>query len=83
MPGRFPPGSEDVMWQLFRDGPTWDGDLVSKEARDHLERRGLVERGDGWNWLSDLGTRLAIGIGMGIRKDAAAQRARQALRLRV
>jgi len=38
--------------------PTWDGDLPSKVTRDELVRQGLVERHDGWNWLTNEGLKL-------------------------
>jgi hypothetical protein len=38
---------------------TWDGNLLSKDARDELVRRGLVQRHHGWNWLTREGIELA------------------------
>jgi hypothetical protein len=34
---------------------TWDGNLVSKATRDWLVERGLVQRFDGFNWLTSKG----------------------------
>ena len=38
---------------------TWDGNLLSKDARDELVRRGLAQRWNGWNWLTQDGVALA------------------------
>lgn len=34
---------------------TFDGDLISKDARDHLVKAGLVQRYNGWNWVTQKG----------------------------
>ena len=34
---------------------TWDGNLLSKATRDWLVERGLVQRFDGFNWLTTRG----------------------------
>jgi hypothetical protein len=34
---------------------TWDGNLLSKITRDWLVERGLVQRFDGFNWLTEKG----------------------------
>lgn len=58
-------GMRDTIWQLFRNGPTWDGNMVSKSDRDIAVKAGLVERTDGWNWLTHSGVTLALELGMG------------------
>ena len=58
-------GMRDTIWQLFRNGPTWDGNMVSKSDRDIAVDAGLVERADGWNWLTHSGVTLALELGMG------------------
>ena len=60
----------ETLWQLFRNGPTWDGDLASKSGRSWLVDHGFAERGDGWNWLNSAGVLLALELGMGRRKEA-------------
>lgn len=62
---------QDTLWCLFRHGPTWDGEVPSKAGRSGLVERGLADRGDGWNWLTSDGTRIALEIGMGDRKEKA------------
>lgn len=42
----------DVLWSLFKHGPSWDGCLPSKTGRDQLVRLGMADRMDGWNWLT-------------------------------
>lgn len=59
----------DVRHQLFRVGPQWDGDLVSKSGRDQLVALGHAARHQGWNWLTDLGTESAIDDGLGDDKQ--------------
>jgi hypothetical protein len=34
---------------------TWDGNLIGKSVRDWLVERGLVQRLDGFNWLTPKG----------------------------
>ena len=46
--------------QLFLFGPTRDGNLVSKSARDCLFDLGLIEREHGWQWLTRAGIDYAI-----------------------
>jgi len=43
--------------------PTWDGDLISKSMRDHLCKHGLIERFDGWNFISKEGVRVLVALG--------------------
>ena len=54
--------------QLFRSGPTWDGDVVSKEGRRELVEAGLATHAHGWAFLTDLGIQLAVESGMADRK---------------
>lgn len=39
---------------------TWDGNLIGKQYRDDLVKSGLVERLDGWNWLTRRGVEYLI-----------------------
>ncbi len=39
---------------------TWDGHLLSKQARDWLIERGLAQRKFGWNWLTDNGVEYCV-----------------------
>ena len=59
----------ETLWQLFRNGPTWDGDLVSKTGRDELVDLGLVERGHGFQWLVRAGIDEALERGYDRRKN--------------
>ena len=59
----------DTIWQLFRNGPTRDGDMVSKRDRDTCVTAGLIERSTGWNWLTYSGVTLALELGMDKEKD--------------
>jgi hypothetical protein len=48
----------DQLRQLLT--PCWDGNLLSKPARDHLHRSGLVGRVNGWNFLTDKGVEYCV-----------------------
>lgn len=65
---RLSQGERETVRALAR-GPLWDGDLPSKAARDELERRGLVGRWEGWNFLAPSGVRLASSLGL-LREEA-------------
>jgi hypothetical protein len=41
----------------------WDGDLISKAARNKLINRGYVQQLEGWNWLTKLGVKVLIDSG--------------------
>ena len=45
-------------------GPVWDGDVISKDARDRLVENGLLSRAHGYNILTADGVMLAIGLRM-------------------
>lgn len=47
----------------FRFGPIWDGNLISKAARDVLEAEGLIERSGGFQFLSAKGVQLLVVLG--------------------
>lgn len=41
--------------QLFTNGPTWDGNILSKSGRDELVNTGLAKRVNGWAFLTEEG----------------------------
>jgi len=43
--------------------PVWDGDLIDKASRDHLEKAGLISRLNGWNFLALEGVRTLLNLG--------------------
>lgn len=49
----------EVLGQLFVSGPTWDGNIASKNGRGELVRVGLAEHGFGWAWLTAAGVQTA------------------------
>jgi hypothetical protein len=59
----------DVLWCLFSLGPTEDMYIPSKQGLDDLCNKELVERAEGWQWLTRQGVMLALGLGMDHRKD--------------
>jgi hypothetical protein len=54
----------DVMYALFLLGPTEDGNVPSKCGRDDLYAAGLIDRADGWQWLTRDGVMLGLGMGL-------------------
>lgn len=53
-------GAGAVFKQLFRNGPTWDGDIIDKEGRSQLIREGLAFRVNGWTSLTQDGLEVAV-----------------------
>lgn len=53
-----------VLMQLFVDGPTWDGNLISKADRNELLRWNLCNTINGWNYLTGSGVTAAVKVGM-------------------
>jgi hypothetical protein len=59
--------TSDVLMQLFVQGPTWDGNLISKTERDNLVAVGMVDRWNGWNFLTQEGVEAAVAGGVASR----------------
>lgn len=57
------PSGLAMLQQLFMLGPTWDGNIVSKEARAQLVRLGFAYHADGWSFLTEEGVIAAIEFG--------------------
>lgn len=49
----------EVLGQLFVKGPTWDGNICSKQGRADLIRAGLALHQYGWAFLTAEGVRVA------------------------
>ena len=49
-------GDIDVAFQLFSCGMVWDGNLVSKDSRDHLVNNGYAVRANGFQSLTGKGS---------------------------
>ena len=62
------PAAAEVLWQLFANGPTWVGDLVSKAGRSELFDRGLAIANNGWSSLTTVGLAFAVEEGLDKRK---------------
>ncbi len=58
-----PHHKNEVLMQLFVEGPTWDGNLISKSDRDELVDADLCERWQGWNYLTLDGLKAAVSGG--------------------
>ena len=63
----------EVMYCLFLLGPTEDGNIPSKSGRDDLYDLGLIDRADGWQWLTRDGIMLALGMGLDREKERRQQ----------
>lgn len=61
----------EVLWCLFALGPTEDGNVPSKCGRDDLYDRGLIDRADGWQWLTRDGVMMSLGMGFDRKKEKA------------
>lgn len=59
----------EVLHCLFLLGPTEDGNVPSKCGRDDLFDMGLIDRADGWQWLTRPGVMLALGMGLDREKE--------------
>lgn len=59
--------TSEVLMQLFVQGPTWDGNLISKTERDNLVAVGMADRWNGWNFLTQEGVEAAVAGGMSAR----------------
>lgn len=70
----MPSGVHETLWQLFRNGPTWDGDLVSKEARTWMMTADLADRASGFNFLTAAGVEMAVSLEMDRRKEKELRR---------
>jgi hypothetical protein len=58
----------DVLWCLFKNGPTWDGNIPSKTGRGMLIEGGLVYHDQGWSILTTYGFHACIAAGMDKKK---------------
>lgn len=43
---------------------TWDGNLISKDARTCLVKCGYAQQAEGWNWLTKAGVEVLINLGL-------------------
>jgi hypothetical protein len=72
------PDALEALWQLFRNGPTWDGDICSKAGRDELVRYGYAYRVNGWAFLLEQGIQAALDGQMDRRKERYQRQQRRA-----
>jgi hypothetical protein len=72
-------GAIEVLAQLFICGPTYDGNVVSKQARDELYDLKLIGRCTGYQFLTATGIRLALSNGLDRKKESRCRDERQRL----
>lgn len=65
----MPSGVHEALWQMFRDGPIWDGNLICKKSRTWLVKHGLADRTAGFSFLTAAGVEMAVSLDMGLRKS--------------
>lgn len=70
----MPSGVYEALWQMFLNGPVWDGDLVCKTSRKWLVSNGMAERSSGFNFLTATGVNMAVSLDMNRRKEREARR---------
>ena len=64
MPKKILSGAEyDVLYGLFHNGHTWDGNIPSKTGRNSLIDSGWAIRINGWTSLTVRGFRAALSRG--------------------
>jgi hypothetical protein len=66
----------EVVWQCFMNGPTWDGDLISKRDKGDGIRDGLLTRYEGWTTLTDKGLRFCVAQKYDLEKEKRARERR-------
>lgn len=59
----------DMLRCLFFHGPTWDGNIPSKAARDGLCRAGMVHHEFGFAFLTRDGVELCVNLGLDREKE--------------
>lgn len=62
---------------LFFHGPTWDGNVPSKQGRDELVDMQLAVRRRGWQSLTIAGLELCLENGIHVEKESREARERQ------
>lgn len=67
----------ESIYQLFLNGPTYDGDMISKSTRDRLVTQKLAERVEGYNFLTREGVKVALSVGFDREKEKRNRRRRQ------
>ena len=53
----------DTLLCLFLHGPTYDGEVPSKSARDELYKLKMIQRSNGFQWLTDAGVQWCFDLG--------------------
>lgn len=70
----IPASVHESIWQMFRYGPIWDGNLVCKTSARWLQQQGYAARTSGFNFLTSAGVDLAVSLGMDRRKETEAKK---------
>lgn len=45
----------EELWNIYTNGPVWDGDIIGPGQRDRLTKLGYVVRHEGYNHITDAG----------------------------
>jgi hypothetical protein len=70
----MPSGVHEALWQMFKDGPVWDGNLVCKTSRKWLIQNGFAQQSSGFNFLTSHGVDMAVSLEMDCRKRLRTER---------
>ena len=65
----MPSGVHLALWQMFKGGPIWDGNLVCKTSRKWLVEAGMADKVAGFNFLTARGVEMAVSLDMDRRKE--------------
>ena len=65
----LPANAKETLLCLFLHGPTFDGDVPSKSGRDTLYELGLIDRGDGYQWLTRVGVKLCLELKFAVERS--------------
>ena len=71
----------DTLWCLFLHGPTWDGNVPSKQGRNELVDLKLAARCSGYQFLTREGVRLALENKLDRKKETTERRRRERVAL--
>lgn len=64
-------GQRETLWCLFKHGPTWDGNVPSKQGRDELVKMGFAIHKNRYAFLTEAGFDYALVAEMDVKKGHA------------
>jgi len=55
-------GLAEELWNVYKNQPVWDGDVISKRTKYELIRQGLAVCRNGYTTLTEKGRKLVEGL---------------------